>query len=246
MLSQHNPSNGGRFSMRNRSRKAGWSLGAAVTVTAVLGIAIANGAVLPTTGETTAPQPPTLRAAMGVDPAIASNLALFRQPASALQADSPGLGAVEHSRASSHFGLRDELARKAATSLSGHGIYVIPGNGWVCVTGVDVGNSCTPADQLNEARPQLSVAQCGPIPQGQIAISGIAPDGVNGLGVTRAGTQTPITVTNNVFFALFSVGADIGVPDSMTWQDAKGNPGTLSLQLPASTITAHCAPESRG
>lgn len=230
--------------MKRLPRRAGLALTLAATLSAAIGLTIANGSAVPPTGLPVASQPPTLPTASVVDPAISGHLALFRQAAASPRADVAALGAVEHSRATQHFGLQDTLARKALTSSLGHAIYVVPGNGWICVTGVDVGNSCDPVNQLDTAAPQLSVAQCGPIPQGQIALSGIAPDEISELAVLRGGQQTPITITNNVFFALVPVGPDVGVPDALRWKDPSGAARSLSLQLPPLTATAQCARES--
>lgn len=217
------------------------ALGAVVmTCFGALGIAWAGAQDTPTTGTPSKALPESTPAATRVSPVVTRQLAAFKTAADLSTSDMAQLRGPLMSSPSRRFGLNASLARRVGTGIAGHPLYLVPGNGYVCLGGQDVGSSCVDEHQLEDSRPQLDVSQCGQIPQGMIALSGIAPDGITNLAVVRAGTKTPIGIAHNAFFTTVPIAS--GVPDSVQWTDATGATQSLSLQLPPDTATATCGP----
>lgn len=221
---------------------------ACAAAAAGVGLAIAGGS---TTGTPTAAQPPHRATVAGLDSNITRNLGVFRTAtgaqatANSTSASSGSSQPAPADRATTLFGLNQALARQVTTGLAGQPLSLVPGNGYICVTGGDVGTSCVSDDELNKSRPQVDVAQCGRVPQGQIAVSGIAPDGVSALAVQGStGAARAITITNNAFFAVVPIAGASGPPTGLTWKDSSGQVQRLDLQLPPDTATVKCGPSN--
>jgi hypothetical protein len=225
-------------SITNRRRLA-LLLAASLCALAAVGLAMAT-AQSDRGGEPIAARPPALGAPGGVPAGLADRLAGLRQ---APVADTKAVAALDHSQATAHFGLDDRQAREGAPALAGRSTYLIPGNGYVCLSGQDVGNDCQAQSDLGSDRPDINYATCGTIPQGQMAFYGIVPDGVTDLRLhTGDDAGQAIPVINSSYFYVLPVSAGSAVPTSLTWTTSKGETGTQTLDLPPDLTTSACAP----
>lgn len=227
-----------------QNRRAPIALPAAL----VVGLSAAAGALAlnPSSndGRAVAPAPPNHAQASKVDDRLASHLAVLDRSEGLSPTDAAALQAVEHHAASAHFGLNDGLARRVGSGVRGRPIFVVPGDGYACLRGIDVGNTCVAADFFNRGRPDVNMSQCGSIPQGEVALYGLVPNGVADLVLHRSsGPDESVTIANNAYFLETSLTSG-GLPTSLSWNSPTGEPGTLDLQLPDDATTAVCGPEA--
>jgi hypothetical protein len=209
-------------------------IAAPLVVLVIVAIAIAHG------GQPAQPSlPTTTPQASGVDPALAAHYAVFRRPATA--SDTPP-SAEDVPERDAQFGLNPGLARLARAGEQGRGIYVVPGKGYVCLVGDDVGGACGPIGAMTQM-PAIGTGQCGAfIPTGEVNVGALVPDGTSAVAIHLAdGTIVPETVAGNVVFDQLPTDTADRLPTSISWNDSQGNKHSQSIDGVETTQQANCA-----
>lgn len=199
---------------------------AAGTLASAVGIAMAA-----TNPPAPAPADPARRAATPVAAVDARQLAMLgvlRRPlapgddlpasAKAMIADGSG----------PDLGANPALARLALTTSLGEKLYVVPAQGWVCLTSSAGTGGCTPTDQVGEG---YGVGLSG-IPSGY-RVAGLVPDGVSRV-VVRGPTETATATAT---------------PANNAWQvDVTFEPTAVAWTGPAGEkiVPVHVPPASDG
>lgn len=213
-----------------------------VAVVAGTGIAVAIGVgVASGLGATTpSPPPPTVEAtsppqqpspstpeAVSVDPSLQQEFGVFRSDAPVAPAQLPN--SITSSDIARRFGANPSLARDADS-----GLFLVPGNGEVCIADEHTVTCGTPE---NAQAGQLVAIECGPwLQQGEVKLFGAIPDGVTSMQVTSAQGVNEAPVTNNVY----SITAT-SQPTQVSWHD---DAGSHTLPIPAEA--GQCAAPSAG
>jgi hypothetical protein len=135
----------------------------------------------------------------------------------------------------SEFGARPAAARLAYVEAGEVGLYVIPGEGWVCLVGSDgITSNCWSLDTVL-AGDASAAALCAPhLPPGMIELAGLVPDGVSRVTLRRPnGIEMVAPVRGNVFVANTTSASPL--PRIVHWT-RHGHRETHSSGLPADAV----------
>lgn len=183
-----------------------------------------------TAGDTTAPEP-SVPLAQSLDPKAEQGFAILREG----QAASKIPAAVNTPSVAQRFGTNPSLARSALAS-DGTRLYAVPGNGALCIA-TQGSAVCGSVDQAF-AGATLVVELCSPsLAPGDVAISGIMPDGVAEVTVASASSGKTVPVVTSVYH--------VEVPGdrvlTLAWQDAAGQSHAEPIPVPSDYSPDQCS-----
>jgi hypothetical protein len=174
-------------------------------------------------------------------PAITAQLSVLARPATAADALPAGIEGnpadwLQEQRA----GANGALARRTRTGRHGT-VYLIPSAAGVCM--LDTAGSenlCATTAELEHGEAQEAILCSPSVPQGQIEIGGILPDGTSdAVVVLSTGAAEPLSVEGNTYIADFPRTGPL--PTAIRWISANGTQHAAPTHVPASAATEACA-----
>jgi hypothetical protein len=124
-------------------------------------------------------------------------------------------------------GASAELSRRAGTASDGTPLFVVPGDGWLCLVSGDGGGGCNRTAEVL-AGYGLTLQRHGDV----VALQGIVPDGVSAVDVTGGADAAHLTATANVWSARLTFD-----PESVHWTGADGTAHDVPVSVPADLPT---------
>lgn len=200
---------------------------AAVTAAAVLG---GGGAAAVAQLSGSEPAEPQARPNAIITEVDADQLAAFgvlRGESGAAADLTPEAAALVDTGLGPDVGASATLARDAGQAPDGTELYVVPGQGWLCLVTGDGGGGCNrTADVI--AGYGLTLQRQGDL----VAIAGLVPDGVSAVEIRGPDASAVVDVSANVW------SGDVPfAPTSVRWTDADGPVHDIPVSVPADLPT---------
>jgi hypothetical protein len=171
-----------------------------------------------------------------IDPAVASQLSVFDRPATAADTLPSGFGAqLKQQYADASPDLADS---RAVTANDGQTAYLVPTGEGVCVINANE-EFCTPAVAL----PGAAVADlCSPtLAPGQLELEWVLPDGATNVALGMSdGARTGFAPGHNVYIARLPLAASSPMPETIQWDDAKGQHHSVATPIPRGAARQSC------
>ncbi len=187
-----------------------------------------------------APRPTPAPPAQTVSSAIAAELPVLNRPATPADALPAGFeGNPEHWLQEQLAGANGALARRVRVSKEGT-VYLIPSSRGVCMLNVaGPPNFCATVAELDSGEAEEAILCSSFIPNTDIEIGGILPEGVTDPSVVlSSGISVPLSLEGNTYVADFPRSGPL--PTEIKWTSADGQQHTASAHVPSSAATERC------
>ncbi len=144
-----------------------------------------------------------------------------RESLAILRRSPDAAGQAKDDEGAKDLGANVALARKALTTASGEDLFVVPSRGGVCLATTKGTFTCG-SDEAAAAGRVAGAIICGPgLPEDQISMFGLMPDGVERVTVRRAdGSGLDIPVRGNAYAAELNKFEPL--PVAVEWESAEG------------------------